>query len=223
MNSRNKIFFLIFVLLLLSAVVNSQEKPEAYKFDEFSNLPESEWEKRLDRFSEVKTAFPDSSLYLIVYAQTGKSRSSIIQLGKRQKGYLLVVKRVKPVYFELGGLRASQTTELWVVPKNANFPKPMPDEGFKAEIFSRLKDANDEKVEIMMEKYLVALQSVPSDSAYIINYGSPEEVDRREKQIRDSLKFRKFPSSQITIVNANGVILETVFWIVPQGAKPPTP
>ena len=171
----------------------------------------------------MKTAFPKSVLHIIVYAQTGESRSSISNLGKRYKGYLLVVKRVKPVYVELGGLRSSQTTELWVVPKGADLPKPTPTEKFRAEIFAEFGNTSGEFISDKLEKFYVKLQQNPTDQAYIINYGSAEEVKKRELQIRDSIRFRHIRAHRITIISAEGAILKTVLWLVPEGAKPPTP
>ncbi|MDQ6788100.1 MAG: hypothetical protein M3033_14950, partial [Acidobacteriota bacterium] len=65
----------------------------------------------------------------------------------------------------------------------------------------------------------------PNAQGYIINYGPPKEVAKREKDIRAAIKFRNFPLNRVTIVNGGdkGTGVQTVLFIVPAGATPPTP
>ncbi|MDQ6786182.1 MAG: hypothetical protein M3033_05115 [Acidobacteriota bacterium] len=59
---------------------------------------------------------------------------------------------------------------------------------------------------------------------FIINYGTGKEMARREKQLRDSIRFRKYDASRITFVRGGNIAkLKSVFWVVPAGAFPPTP
>lgn len=216
---------LLIILLLLSSVAFAQtnDSLRAYKFDEFGKLQESEWKERLDRFSEMEVAFPDSTLHIIVYAQIGENRTSISELKRLYRGYLNKVKEVGSVYIDLGGWRSSQTTELWVVPKYAHYPKPTPDEKFKAEIYSEFGEATDEEVKNEMVEYVMALVNSTNDTGYIINYGTPESVAKRERQIEKSTRMC-FDRSRITFVNVGDIgKLKTVFWLIPSGAEVPTP
>ena len=59
---------------------------------------------------------------------------------------------------------------------------------------------------------------------YIINYGNDKEIAKREKQIRDAIRFVCLdPSIMIFVRGKNENKLKTVFWIVPKDAEPPTP
>ena len=60
---------------------------------------------------------------------------------------------------------------------------------------------------------------------YIINYGTDKEISRREKQIRSAINSREdYDAPRLILINGgNSDKPETVFWIVPPGAEPPTP
>ena len=63
-----------------------------------------------------------------------------------------------------------------------------------------------------------------SSQGYIINYGKPKEVAKREKQIRELINFREYDAPRITFVRGENVNkLKSVFWIVPAGAEMPKP
>ena len=75
-----------------------------------------------------------------------------------------------------------------------------------------------------MEEFDNELRKEPTATGYIINYGRASDVARREKQIRNSINFRRYDAIRIIIVNGGKArVLKTVFWIVPEGAEPPTP
>ncbi len=83
---------------------------------------------------------------------------------------------------------------------------------------------NDE-VRARVENFYIELNNTPSATGYIIIYGTEREITRREKQIRDSIRFRNLDPNRVTIVRGGdkGTGVETVFYIVPSGVTPPTP
>lgn len=98
----------------------------------------------------------------------------------------------------------------------------------KAYIFAELGKANNVQVKNLFDKFdsvlIKEFGNKFSPEGYIINYGTDKEVARREKQIRDSIKFRRYDTYRITFVRAgNGGKLKSIFWIVPAGAELPTP
>jgi len=98
----------------------------------------------------------------------------------------------------------------------------------KAYIFAELRKANDYQVKKLFDEFDNRLMkdfgSKNELQGYIINYGTDKEIARREKQIRESITFRRIDSYRLTFVRAvNNGTLKTVFWIVPRGAEPPTP
>jgi hypothetical protein len=83
---------------------------------------------------------------------------------------------------------------------------------------------NDE-VRARVENFYIELNNDPSATGYIIIYGTAREITRREKQIRDSIRFRNLDPNRVTIVRGGdrGTGVETVFYIVPSGVTPPVP
>jgi hypothetical protein len=84
---------------------------------------------------------------------------------------------------------------------------------------------NDE-VRARMDALFVALGNQPNAQAYLIDYGTDEEITAREKLLRNHIGFRKYDASRISFVrcgaNALGAGARTVIWIVPPGAEPPS-
>lgn len=79
---------------------------------------------------------------------------------------------------------------------------------------------------LLKEKFEEFHKKLKEDSisqGYIITYGTTKEIAKREKQIRNLINFRDLDSSRFTFVQGgNNGKLKTVFWIVPNGAEPPT-
>ncbi len=84
--------------------------------------------------------------------------------------------------------------------------------------------ANDD-VKARVDNFYIQLANDPSAQGYIINYGSARDIARREKQIRDAIKFLRRDPSRVTFVRGGdrGNGIETVFYTVPSGVQPPTP
>jgi hypothetical protein len=222
-----RILFLI--LVVMSSISFGQFKQKdvslPQKFDEFENLVENEWKARLDRV-EVQLRSSDLRGFIIVYAELGKERTSIDKLEKQYLDYLVNIKGLSrsKVFTSPGGFRKSQTTEIWLLPDGAALPDATPDEKFKPEKFAEVEKVSDDEFKKQIGDFFVKLQSDPNSQGYIIIYGSDEEVAGREKLIRDSISFRCYDASRITLVRGGDIgKLKTVFWIVPPGAENPTP
>lgn len=75
-----------------------------------------------------------------------------------------------------------------------------------------------------LDNFFNNLHNNPTAKGYILNYGNKRDVSRRERLFRDHITFRGMNASQITFMRGKkGVDLKTQLWIVPEGAKPPTP
>lgn len=85
--------------------------------------------------------------------------------------------------------------------------------------------ATNDDVKARVDNFYVALSNNPTASGYIINYGTPREITRREAQIRAQIRFRGLDESRVTFVNGGdtGEGVKTRFYVVPTGATPPTP
>lgn len=89
----------------------------------------------------------------------------------------------------------------------------------------RFGPLSNDDVKARIDSLYIDLNNDPTSRAVIINYGSAKEIARREKQIRDAIKFLKQDASRVTLVRGgdNGSGVETVIFIVPAGADEPTP
>lgn len=221
-----KTLLLISILLSSFVFAHAQDKPQAYKFAEFGDVQESVWKQYLDSFSEVLVSLPDAKLHIIVYAESGKSAITIEELVNQYNVYLEETKKVKWENFgvERGGFRNSQSVELWIVPKDSEMPKPTPIEKFKNEKLAEVGYVRDEEFKKLMDGLIGKLIVGEIDSIYIINYGSKAEVVERNKQIYNSIRFRCYQATRLTIVDVeNFGNLKTIIWNVPKGEPRPKP
>jgi len=65
----------------------------------------------------------------------------------------------------------------------------------------------------------------PNATGYIINYGTPAQIARRERDIKKAIAFRKYDASRVTIVNGGNTNEGTVtkYYVVPAGFENPAP
>ena len=90
--------------------------------------------------------------------------------------------------------------------------------------FDEFETATNGYVKMRMDAFFVELSNNPASYAYILNYGTAREIAKREKQLQNSITFRKYDASRITFVRGGTrEKIKTVLWIVPPGAEPPTP
>ncbi|MEZ5425993.1 MAG: hypothetical protein R2747_07005 [Pyrinomonadaceae bacterium] len=132
---------------------------------------------------------------------------------------------------DMAGSNVNARVEVGMDPSNCNCSLSDSETGVIAEppksvkVDEFNKAVNDEVKARIQNFYETYLNSNPDNHGYIINYGTPREVARREKQISDAIRFLRFDPSRVTMVNGGdrGNGIETTFWIVPPGAENPTP
>jgi hypothetical protein len=218
-----RIFFLILVLMSSVAFAQTEEKPEsnekpkASKSVEFGIEPNGYVKAVLDSFFVELMNDPMAQGNIITY---GPNR----EVARREKiiRNQIYFRRLdsQRITFVTGGFSKEIKTEFWIVPKGAEPPKIIP----TAKIFAEIGMATNQKFKKLIEEFYIALGKEPLATGYIINYGKVSDVTKREKQIRNSLSFRRYDANRIDIVNGGkSKVLKTVIWIVPQGAEPPTP
>jgi len=118
--------------------------------------------------------------------------------------------------FVLSSIAFSQTD-------NQTPKEPLP-EAVKFDEFGKATNGN---VKMRMDAFYVELNNNPNATGYLINYGTPREIAKREKQLRDAIRFRNYDATRITFVNGgnrgNGEVIKTLLFIVPAGSEPPKP
>ncbi len=84
-----------------------------------------------------------------------------------------------------------------------------------------------DEVKARIQNLYVALANNPNAQGYIITYGTEKEIVARERQIQEAIRFLKLDDKRLTMIrggaNPIGTGVRSIVWIVPPGAKPPTP
>ncbi|HMS40748.1 MAG TPA: hypothetical protein PKE69_11010 [Pyrinomonadaceae bacterium] len=90
---------------------------------------------------------------------------------------------------------------------------------------SNPKCIKPDDIKIRVDNFYIELNNNPSATGYIITYGTPKEIARREQIIKAAIKFRKYDPSRVVFVNGGNTGEGTItkFWIVPAGATAPQP
>ncbi len=90
-------------------------------------------------------------------------------------------------------------------------------------IFDEVFRTDKGKLKKVTENFQKELDKDKKFQGYIINYGTNKETVRREKLIRNSIAFRNFDASRITILRGGKIgEARTVFYLVPANSKPPS-
>ena len=94
----------------------------------------------------------------------------------------------------------------------------------KAEKFDEFEAATNGYVKMRMDSFFTALSNNPIAQGYLINYGTDREIAMRERQLRNSIAFRKYDAARITFVRGGfWKNIKSELWIVPPGADNPKP
>jgi hypothetical protein len=94
----------------------------------------------------------------------------------------------------------------------------------KAIKFAEFGPMSQAGVKAKVDAFVLELRNQPSAQGYVILYGTPKAIRARRKQITNSMSFLYQDPSRITFVDVKSEKkVRTVMWIVPAGAKPPTP
>lgn len=95
------------------------------------------------------------------------------------------------------------------------------DEAPKSILFDDFGDATNGDIKARLDSFFIELLQDANATGYIVSYGTPRNLARRESIIRDFIKHRNFQSSRIVFVNGGTEKeIRTRLWIVPAGADP---
>lgn len=214
-----RVLFLILVLMGSTAFPQTRDnKPQASNIDEFGRVTNGDIKARLDGFFVELINNPTAQGHIITYGLNrevaGRERLIKNQIYFRRFDS-------QRITFVTGGFSKEIKTEFWVVPQGAESPKLVP----TPKIFAEIEVATNQRFKKLFEKFYNAPEMESTATAYIINYGNASNTAVRERQIRNSIgRGCDFGCPRLVIVNGGKAkVLKTVFWIVPEGAEPPTP
>jgi hypothetical protein len=93
--------------------------------------------------------------------------------------------------------------------------------------FTEQRKGPADQVKAFVDNYIIELNADQNATGYIINYGTPAEITRRERDIRAAFAFRGESAllNRVTFVRGGntGEGIITRYWIVPAGAEIPQP
>lgn len=213
---------LLVILIVMSSFVFAQtgEKTQERKIAEIEQSVPEQIEATTDMLFQELDRIPTAQIYIINYG----TKDDVERREKQIRETITFRKyNISKATIINGGYRNIIKSEFWIVPANAEPPKiePMP------KLIDEFGKATNGNVKMRMDAFFVEINNNPTESAYIINYGTPREIAKRERQIRDSIRFRRYDSTRITFVNGgnrgNGEIIKTLLFLVPAGAEPPKP
>lgn len=98
------------------------------RFDEFPSLNFDDLKARLDNLAIQLQNEPDSTGYIIVYAGRNSRAGQAERLGERARQYLTQMRHLDPNRLVIvnGGVRDTDTFEIWLVPQGAQPPQATP-------------------------------------------------------------------------------------------------
>ena len=92
----------------------------------------------------------------------------------------------------------------------------------KAILVDEFETATNGFVKMKMDSFFAELSNNPEAQAFVFNFGTDREIARREKQLRNAIKFRKYDASRLTFVKVGfREKIKTELWLVPPGQEPP--
>jgi hypothetical protein len=221
-----KTFHLMFLIFVLtnSAVFAQTEQNQiqdktssAIKIEEFSNEPSGYVKMLTDNFFIKLQNEPTSQGYIISYGPNKPiaRRETFLRNYILMRGF-----DAERITFITGGFNKEIKTEFWITPAGAESPKLIP----TVEFFTEIGAATNQKIKNIIKEFDNALTKEQTATGYIINYGNALDIAKRERQIRNSINFRRYDAVRIVIINGGkSNTLKTIIWIVPEGAEPPTP
>ncbi|MBC7797208.1 MAG: hypothetical protein H7Z37_10080 [Pyrinomonadaceae bacterium] len=208
----------------------NDEQPQtsqAEKFDEFGRLNECAKSARLDNLSISLQNDPTKTAHIIFY-RTEDALPSQFNSDKYASNYLIQNRGIEPnrVTEIFGGFRETQMTELWLLPKGAESPKPsntiappkLPKD--KTYLYDRklieLYDSNDLYLPQILARFEKIEQEADQiDATMALTKGNQDSTEKQNSIVsdeeRESLRFgwtdENFARQIKTTKDARGVII----------------
>lgn len=215
---RRLILTIWIVATALASASFGQSSPVAEKIDEYSVTTNEALRATLDvALQDILRRKAKDRLHLIFWGTPSQ-----IETEKRRASYYIKIGRYDPtlVEFRIAGSISPRKTEIWTVPEGAAAPEIKPE----AWIYREVGRVYKGRATFEIDDYLQEVKRLDDHQAYVINYGSPEQIELREQWLRDALRRAfNYHWPRITFVNGGPGPVRTVMWLAPPGAKHPMP
>ena len=215
----------LLVLFLMSLNIYGQtqpeskqnNKPQAYKFDEYKNLKDSELKTKLENFVAKILEHYTAQGRILIFAPNER-RADLHAQQIRKNWDRNLCHRCDRFYF-LNINSENERTEFWVIPEGANEPE-FKSETYKFAVLVQINNNLLKKTFIDLEKRL----KDTSSSVYIVFYAtSDRNLAFLQKSVREAYLCRGYGCPKIVFVDGRRRKKQKVeFWVVPDGTEPPT-
>jgi hypothetical protein len=93
----------------------------------------------------------------------------------------------------------------------------------QAKLVDEFGPQKDDEVKARVDNFYIELNNDPNAKGYVVNYGNAKQIAARKAQIMKAVNFRKYDANRLVFVDGGdtGAGVNTKFWLVPAGAKPP--
>ncbi len=224
-----KVLFLILVVMSSAIFAQAQENKQAYKFFEYEKISDKLLNEKLESFcSEINNTSWVG--WIITYGSQNEITKSEEQVRTNLRKTLSCRKEFpspRIIYTDFGNDNKSKIF-LWIAPPGKTPSDFLNEETSETEPtarkFAEIGIVSDEELKNKIDEVDEITNKNPSDTVYIITYGTIKEISERERKIRDSIILRRYDSMRLVLLSKNdGGNLRTEFWLVPYGTTPPTP
>lgn len=209
---------LLATLLAFASPGHAQDEKQtkAFLVASFGLLPNGDFKGQAEVYMSETRRYPESRALIVLY---GPSRQIAARRQLIKDHFSFRRFPMAQLETKIGGNVSEFRTEFWVIPSGAAPPEIKPEAWIHGE-FGRVYRTQGM---MQLSAFFKELSKLGTAQAYIINYGTPQQIKIREKWILDSFSFRGVDRPRITVVNGGPGPVRTVMWLVPHGAENPTP
>jgi hypothetical protein len=202
-----RVLLLILIVMSSVAFAQTEENPQATKYDEFETATNGYVKARMDAYYIELNNNPTTQGYIFNFG----TDKEIAVREKQIRNSITFLKLDAPrVTLVRGGFRGIVQTQLWLVSPGAETPTV---ESTSTKIDEFEKTTNGD-IKARFDSFFIELDNNPSYQGYIVNYGSTKVVLAREKLIRKYLVFRKSDLSRIKFLKGGArEVVKTEFWV----------
>lgn len=202
-----RVLLLILIVMSSFAFAQTNEKPQATKYDEFEAATNGNVKARMDAFFVELNNNPSAQGYVINY---GIDR----EIVKREKQIRDSIRfrsfDASRLTFVNGGFRGIVQTQTWIVPSGAETPTVES----SSKLIDEFEKINTGEIKARLDSYFIALNNDPNSQGYIVIYGSTKEVLAREKQIKSYVAARRFDLSRVKFIKGSArKVIKTELWV----------
>ena len=200
---------LLLILIVMSSIAFAQtdEKPQATKYDEFETATNGYVKSRMDAYYIELNNSPTTQGYIFKFGT-----DKVIAVRERQIRNSIAFLKFDTSRLTLvrGGFRGIVQTQLWLVPPGAETPTAES----SSKMIDEFEKASIGDIKARLDSLFIELNNSPSYQGNIVNYGSTKAVLAREKQIKSYIAFGKLDLSRVKFLKGSArEVIKTEFWV----------